>query len=119
MNNKTAITTTSRAVLGAVIIKLRTDKKLKQKDLATIIGISASTWSRIERGDVGLSIEYLKGVAKALDMLSWDILQIADMTEKELIKYDIHINETSIIGTNIVMPVTGTLLVAMLDNILM
>lgn len=92
---KTAIVTTSGAVLGAVIIKLRIDKGINQRDLAAIVGIVPSTWSRIERGESGLSIEQLKTVAKALDETPWHILQMADVEENELKKRGVYIDESS------------------------
>ena len=133
---KTAIATTSGAVLGAVIINLRIDKGINQRDLAAIVGIVPSTWSRIERGESGLSIEHLKTVAKALDETPWHILQIADAGENELKKHGIYIDESSIspkalsgsykmhtvitgsIGDiDVVVPIAGTTLASMIGSI--
>ncbi len=95
LSQKTAIVTTSGAVLGAVLVKLRTDKGMTQGDLAAAVGVGPPTWSRIERGESGLSIEQLKDVAKALNETPWHLLQIADNGEKELAKRGIYIDESS------------------------
>lgn len=93
-SQKTAIVTTSGAVLGALIVKLRTDKGMIQGDLAAAINISPSTWSRIERGESGLSIEQLKNVAKVLGVAPWHILKLADDEEKALRNRGIYIDES-------------------------
>ena len=76
--------TTFPAVLGAVLVKLRTEKGMKQGDLAAAIGLGASTWSRIEKGDSGLSIDQLRLVAKALDVTPGLILEMVEASEKEV-----------------------------------
>lgn len=91
---RTVVATTSGAVLGALIVKLRDDRHISQKDLATAIGMSPSTWSRIERGDSGLSIEQLKKVAKVLELTPWYLLQLADEEEKALKERGIYIDES-------------------------
>lgn len=83
--------TTFPAVLGAVLVKLRTEKGMKQGDLAAAIGLGASTWSRIEKGDSGLSIDQLRLVAKALDVTPGLILEMVETAEKEVADHGIRI----------------------------
>ncbi len=83
--------TTPGAILGAVLVKLRTEKGIKQGDLAGLVGISASTWSRIEKGESGLSIEQLRAVAKALGVAPGTILELAAAAEKEVEDHGVRI----------------------------
>lgn len=78
------IVTTFPAVLGAVLVKLRTEKGMKQGDLAAAIGLGASTWSRIERGSSGLSIDQLRHVAKVFDITPGLILEMVEASEEEI-----------------------------------
>lgn len=57
--------TTYQSVLGAVINTLRTsgEKTITQADIANSLGVTVSTWSRIERGESALSLEQLLTVA--------------------------------------------------------
>lgn len=78
--------TTSSAVLGAVLIKLRAQKGLKQSDLAEMVGVGTSTWSRVEKGEAELSIDQLRLTAKALGYNAGQIIEIAEAAEEEAIK---------------------------------
>lgn len=87
--------TTPSAVLGVVLVKLRMDKEMSQADLAAAMGLSASTWSRIEKGDSGLSIDQLKQVSKVLGLSPGNILDLADLAEKEAIRQGIRIDQSA------------------------
>lgn len=123
-----AVTTTG-AILGAVLVKLRTEKGINQGDFANVIGISASTWSRIEKGESGLSIEQLRSAAKVFGVTAGFILEIAEAAEKELENSGVHISSTwpsmpkgldsavvmgAAIGT--VIPIVGTALGAIIGG---
>lgn len=84
--------TTSAAVLGQILVKLRTERGLKQSDLATAVGIGPSTWSRIEKGESGLSIDQLKLAARALSVTPGQILDMAELAEKEVASRGVLIN---------------------------
>lgn len=120
MNELNAVTT-SGAVLGAVLVKLRTLQGMKQGDLAEAVGVGASTWSRIEKGESGLSIDQLRLAAKALGQTAGRILEIAEAAEQEAIKKGINVEPlgtSSKVFTNAalgaslggVIPVLGTVL---------
>jgi transcriptional regulator with XRE-family HTH domain len=47
---------------------LREQKRLRHEDMAERLGISQSTYSRLETGDTKLDVERLKGIAEALDV---------------------------------------------------
>lgn len=83
---------TSAAVLGWVIASLRKSKGLKQSEMATKVGVGPSVWSRIEKGDSGLSIEQLRQVASALDVTAGRILEMAEAAEKELEKKGVEVS---------------------------
>lgn len=86
--------TTSGAVLGRVLVNLRTERGMKQADLAAAVGLGPSTWSRIEKGESGLSIEQLKLAAKVLSITPSQFLEMVDAVEQELIKQGIRIEPT-------------------------
>lgn len=83
--------TTSSAVLGAVLIKLRALQGLKQSDIAEVVGVGTSTWSRVEKGEGELSIDQLRLAAKALGYTAGQIIEIAEAAELEAIKSGISI----------------------------
>lgn len=83
--------TTSGAVLGAILVKLRTEKGMKQSDLAAAVGIGASTWSRIEKGESGLSIEQLRVAAKALSVTPGRIFEMLGAAEDEVANHGVRI----------------------------
>ncbi|MBR8361361.1 helix-turn-helix domain-containing protein [Burkholderia vietnamiensis] len=101
MANLEAVTT-SGAILGQVLVKLRTSIGLKQHELAEGVGVSASTWSRIEKGDSGLSIDQLRAAAKALGVSAALILQMVEEAEKEVKSRGIDVKATWSVG-----PISG------------
>lgn len=86
--------TTSGAILGTVLVKLRTEKGIKQGELADAIGISPSTWSRIEKGDSGLSIDQLRAAAKTLGVKPGLILEMVEAAEQEIASHGVRIAPT-------------------------
>lgn len=51
------------ALVGAVVAFHRRRVGLQQIELARFVGINQSAWSKLERGAVGLSLEYLTLIA--------------------------------------------------------
>lgn len=96
----TAVTTPG-AVLGRVLVQLRTAKEMKQAELAAAIGLGASTWSRIEKGDSGLSVDQLRQVAKVLGVTPGVILDLVDAGEKEVLRQGMQLDSSSTSLTSI------------------
>ena len=90
--------TTSGAVLGAALVHLRTVKGMKQAELATAVGLSASTWSRIEKGESGLSIDQLRQVAKVLGTTPGDILDLQEKWEAKAVKTGLRVAEGTVVA---------------------
>jgi len=118
MSEISAVTTTG-AVLGAVLANLRGAADLKQSDLADAVGVGPSTWSRIEKGESGLSIDQLRLVARALGYTPGQILEMAEAAESEATKKGIQVQPlgTSIASIGVsgvsigaVIPVLGNVL---------
>ena len=97
MSEISAVTTTG-AVLGAVLANLRSAADLKQSDLADAVGVGPSTWSRIEKGESGLSIDQLRLVARALGYTPGQILEMAEAAESEATEKGIQVQP---LGTSI------------------
>lgn len=77
--------TSSAAILGAVIARLRKKENLTQQELGERVGVGATTWSRIEQGSSQLSMDQLRAAANALGGLSAsEILARAEEVEKTL-----------------------------------
>jgi transcriptional regulator with XRE-family HTH domain len=94
MANFEAVTTSS-AVLGAILAKLRTEKGMKQGELADKVEIGASTWSRIEKGESGISIEQLRSAAKALGVKPGLIFEMLEAAEKAVGERGVRIEPTN------------------------
>lgn len=87
--------TTSTAVLGAVLARLRIAKGLKQSDIATSLGIAPSGWSRIEKGETYPSLSQLKAAARMLGETPGRIMDLAEEAESELISKGMKIDDTT------------------------
>ncbi len=62
------------STLGAKIRKLRELKNLKQETMADQLGISQSSYSKMEKDETEISSERLEQIAKVLDISVQDIL---------------------------------------------
>lgn len=83
MSDISSVVTTSAAILGAVLARLRKEKNLTQEELGKAAGVGATTWSRIEQGSSQLSTEQLRAAAKALAVTAAFILRKAEELEEE------------------------------------
>ena len=61
-------------VLGKVVAYYRDKKGLNQKALATKVGVTQTTISRLERGEVQASVFVVRGIASALGFKSVGVL---------------------------------------------
>lgn len=73
-------------VIAHNIIKLRKEKKITQKQLATVLKTQQSVISRIENADQNITIGNLKEIAKALNVSVMDIFQVEEIKDIESIK---------------------------------
>ena len=55
--------TTYQAVLGRLIVQKRQEKQIDQGEMARHVGVSRSTWSRIEAGASALTMDQLAKAA--------------------------------------------------------
>lgn len=76
--------TTYQAVVGRIIVKFRKDLGIDQAVLAKGVGVTQSTWSRVERGESSLSIGQLAKAAEHLRVSPSTILFEVESAVKEL-----------------------------------
>lgn len=76
--------TTYQAIVGEVIALHRKELELNQAELAKMIGMSQSAWSRVEKGFSNLTLEQLTKVAAALEIEPSQIISEADTAKKKL-----------------------------------
>ncbi len=70
--------TTYSAIVGRVLAMQRQKCQLEQANLASALGITQSTWSRIESGESALTVEQLGLAAGALGTSPAEILRSVD-----------------------------------------
>ncbi len=75
---ETVAITTYPALVGAFLAAKRKELGLSQSTLAASVGLTVSTWSRIENGESALTIEQLKLAAHTLNVLPSQILKDVD-----------------------------------------
>lgn len=68
--------------LGRNIAKRRTGLRLRQQDLAVMIGADPSTISKMERGEMAPSIKWLLLIAAALQTTVSELVQGIDRSPK-------------------------------------
>ena len=76
--------TTFQSVVGRVIVKIRKELNVEQATLASSVGVTQSTWSRIERGESSLTVEQLANAAECLRVNPSTILLEAEEATKAL-----------------------------------
>ncbi len=75
---------TYAAVVGAVIAKLRVDRRIGQGELAQAVGLGQPAWSRIEKGGSALTVDQLARAADFLQSSPSSILAMADRTVAQM-----------------------------------
>ena len=86
--------TTYQAILGRLIARKRQERGMDQEEMARCVGISRSTWSRIEAGTSALSIDQLAKAASALDVSLGDLMLEVDDLVRELRKQNVEVHES-------------------------
>lgn len=75
---ETQFLATYESVVSRALVRLREHLGDSQAEFAAKVGLSPSTWSRIEAGDTGISLDHLKKAADALSMTPAQILALTD-----------------------------------------
>ncbi|MGN1014332.1 MAG: helix-turn-helix domain-containing protein [Butyricicoccus sp.] len=65
-----------------ILREIRQQRKMKQKEVASAIGVSESTYSMYEKGIREPSIQKLRKLSSLLHVSSDDLLELPDHTEK-------------------------------------
>ena len=80
--------TTYQTVLGRLIAMKRRQKQIDQGELAHHVGVSSSTWSRIEAGLSALSIDQLAKAAEKLGSPVGELTAEADDLVRALLRQE-------------------------------
>lgn len=83
--------TTYQAVLGRLIAQKRQEKQMDQGEMAEAVGVSRSTWSRIEAGDSALNMDQLAKAANKLGLPLGALMVEADEIADALRKQDVEV----------------------------
>ncbi len=76
--------TTYQSIIGRVIVSFRKKLSVDQISLASSVGVTQSTWSRIERGDSSMTVEQLASAAECLRVNPSTILSDTEKAIREL-----------------------------------
>jgi transcriptional regulator with XRE-family HTH domain len=71
-------------LVARLVGEMRQRENFDQKQFAEQLGVSPSTWSRAESGQVGLSLDQLAGAARVLKTTPGQILSYADTVSEQL-----------------------------------
>lgn len=77
-SSATTPTITYQSLVGHVLQHHRKQQKLEQSQMAELIGVSQSAFSRIESGATAISVAQLRKIAPLLGLQPGEILQQAD-----------------------------------------
>lgn len=86
--------TTYQTVLGRLIAQKRKEKGIDQEELARRVGVSRSTWSRIEAGSSAFSMDQLAKAASALDISLGELMLEVDDVVRELRRQDVEVHDS-------------------------
>lgn len=109
------------AILGRVLEHKRKGKNLDQKDVADHLGLTQSAWSKIERGQSGISMEQLLRVSQLLKTQPHSILEDVDLAKHGLEKQGVIVHASvaskpSDTVALIALAVLGVMVVAILSK---
>lgn len=86
--------TTYQTVLGRLIAQKRKEKGIDQEELARRVGVSRSTWSRIEAGSSALSMDQLAKAASALGISLGELMLEVDDVVRELRRQNVEVHDS-------------------------
>ena len=112
--------TTYPAVVGYVLGWHRERADMNQGEVARRLGLSASTWSRIERGECALTMDQLAAVAPVLGVRPGQVLSDADDVARQLGRRGVHVEHKRVpdaIGAGLAL-LAGAALIALVASAL-
>ena len=86
--------TTYQTVLGRLIAQKRKEKEIDQEEMARRVGVSRSTWSRIEAGSSALNMDQLAKAASALDISLGELMLEVDEVVRELRRQSVEVHDS-------------------------
>ena len=86
--------TTYQTVLGRLIAQKRKENGIDQEELAHRVGVSRSTWSRIEAGSSALSMDQLAKAASALGISLGELMLEVDDVVRKLRKQNVEVHDS-------------------------
>lgn len=81
------------ALVGQVIKQARVEQGGQQLDMANLLGLSQSAYSRLESGDSMFSVWQMRECAKLLNMAPSEVLRRVELLEQQLSTQDVPIVE--------------------------
>ncbi len=108
--------TTYQAVLGRLIVEKRKEKQIDQGEMARHVGVSRSTWSRIEAGASALSMDQLVKAAGKLGMPLGELMLQADEVVRELRRQGVEVFDSKDQTSAAKRERTATTMVALLGG---
>lgn len=94
-NNQTE--TTYQAIVGTILINMRQQFQIDQALVAQHVGVTPSTWSRVERGESALTVTQLAKAAEVLRVKPSVILSSAEQAKEHLERQGVHVRYDKII----------------------
>lgn len=88
--------TTYAAIVGAVLVALRETRGITQAQVATHLGLAASTWSRVENGCSALNVDQLAQVATFLGVTPGMIFTRADAVSDAMKQRSVRVEPTRV-----------------------
>lgn len=83
--------TSYSAVLGVVLTNQRKLRGLEQGQMAEMMGLSQASYSRLEAGKSGFSVDQMYQAATALNMSGRDLIALIDNTVDNLRANGVHV----------------------------
>lgn len=102
------------ALLGRILQHHRDIRRLNQSDVASVLRISQSAYSRIEQGDTTISVAQLRLIARQLGLAPWQVLQEADSLAARLGKQGVEVSDEKEVSPAAVMIGLGILAALMM-----
>ncbi|XHS79309.1 helix-turn-helix domain-containing protein [Burkholderiaceae bacterium UC74_6] len=81
------------ALIGQVIKQARVEQGGQQLDMANLLGLSQSAYSRLENGDSMFSVWQMRECAKLLKMTPSEVLRRVEVLEEQLSKQNVPVVE--------------------------